>query len=73
MASPVVHSARMQRSLQKGSVEPVNGGYAAWMAGKGFVSQRGGFTKDPSKALVVSGPGDAIRLAAVHGFAITSW
>lgn len=73
MTSMMVHSARIQRSMQKGSIEPVHGGWATWLAGKGYVSQNGGFTKSPSKALVVRGPGEAIRLAAVRGFAITSW
>lgn len=73
MASATVHSARIMRSLEKGSVEPCPGGWRVWKNGKGYLSQNGGFTKHPSKALVVSGPGDAIRHAAVNGFAITSW
>lgn len=73
MPSSMVHSARIARSMQKGSIEPLPRGWGAWLSGKGYVSQTGGFTKSPGKALAVGGPGAAIRLAAVHGFAITSW
>jgi hypothetical protein len=76
MADGFIHAERLVRSREKGSIErhpTFPEGWCAWKAGKGYVSQSGGFTKHPNKALVVSGPGEAIRLAAVHGFAITSW
>ncbi len=61
------------RHLERGSLEPAPGGVRIWKAGAGYLSKNGGFTKKERQALVASGPGEAIRLAAVHGFAITGW
>lgn len=38
---------------------------------KGFLTVNGGLSPDPSHARVFRGPGEAIRVAQIHGIAIT--
>jgi hypothetical protein len=39
----------------------------------GFISKTGGMTKREDKAMRFDGPGEAIRMAQVYGYAVIAW
>ena len=59
---------------RRGSLETLSDGRARlYRAGFGYVTKAYGYSAAVRKARVFSGPGEAIREAAAHGFAILSW
>lgn len=62
--------------MQRGEIEYLNGCTGPcrlWKRGGGYVSTKGGFTKDARKAAVYAGSGTAIAAAQRMGFAVVSW
>lgn len=58
----------------KGSLERTRDGrWRLYRASLGFLTKLGGYSSKPAKAAVFNGPGEAIRAAALHGFAVVRW
>lgn len=59
-----------------GTLEYVSGSHGrcrVWRNGSGYLTPRGGYSKDGRRAAVFSGPGQAIAEAQRCGFAVLDW
>jgi hypothetical protein len=57
-----------------GTLEPIRGGkFRLYCRLRGYVSRTGGYTSKAHRAQRFNGAGEAIRYAAMLGFAIVRW